>query len=277
MPIAPRPRLRLGGPRREPPPPDTTDVAATFPWCLERGVDTRPQYLWGVLLAVRVARALSLPSIAAIELGVAGGNGLLALERAAAAASVLSGVEVAVYGFDTGGGMPEPADHRDVPWLNEPGWYELNEEALRARLTRAQLVLGPVAETVPRFVHSSHPPIGFLAFDLGYYSSTIDALGLLDAPAQRLLPRVSCFFDDIFGYAWSDIAGARAAIADWGAAHERRPIAKIHGLRYSLPRSQDPLPWHEQMYLAHVLDHPDYATPEGQLAGGGPDAHRLER
>ena len=96
MPIAPRPRLRLGGPRREPPPPETTDVTVTFPWCLERGIDTRPQYMWGVLLAVRVARALSLGSIAAIELGVAGGNGLLALERAAAAGSLLSGVDVAV-------------------------------------------------------------------------------------------------------------------------------------------------------------------------------------
>ena len=62
-----------------------------------------------------------------------------------------------------------------------------------------------------------------------------------------------------------------------GAAHEQRTLAKIHGLRYSLPPSQDPLPWHEQMYLAHVLDHPDHAVSEGELVGGGRDAHRLER
>jgi hypothetical protein len=193
------------------------------------------------------------------------------------AASLLSGVDVAVYGFDTGEGMPEPVDYRDVPWRAEAGWYELDEEALRQRLTRAQLMLGPVSETVPRFLHSTHPPIGFLAFDLAYYSSTTDAFGLLDAPAQRLLPRVGCFFDDVFGYAWSDLVGARAAIADWGAAHEQRKLAKIHGLRYSLPPSQDSLPWHEQMYLAHVLDHPDYDVPEGELANDGPDAHRLQR
>ena len=277
MPTAPRPRLRLGGPRREAPAPETTDVTVTFPWCLERGIDTRPQYMWGTLLAVRVARALALPSIAVIELGVAGGNGLLALERAAVAASLLSGVDVAVYGFDSGDGMPAPVDYRDVPWRGEAGWYALDEEALRQRLTRAQLVLGPVSETVPRFLHSTHAPIGFLAYDLGYYSSTMDALRLLEAPAQRLLPRLGCFFDDVFGYAWSDLAGARAAIADWGAAHEARKLAKIHGLRYSLPPSQDPLPWHEQMYLAHVLDHPDYDAPEGELADGGPDAHRLAR
>ncbi len=262
MPIAPRPRLRLGGPRREPPPPTTTALTATFPWCLQRGIDTRPQYMWGSLLAVRVAKALGLPSVAAIELGVGGGEGLLALERAAAAASLLSGVDVAVYGFDTGHGMPDPVDHRDMPWSVESESWELDEERLRGELTRAQLVLGPVADTVPRFLHSTHPPVGFLAFDLGYYSSTRDALRLLEAPAQRLLPRVGSFVDDVFGYAASDFTGPRAAIADFNASHEQRKLSKIHGLRYSLPTSHDPLPWHEQMYLAHIFDHPDYDVPE---------------
>jgi hypothetical protein len=262
MPTAPRPRLRLGGPRREPPPPESTKLTDTFPWCLQRGIDTRPQYLWGVLLAVRIARALGLPSVAAIELGVGGGDGLLALERAAVAASLLSEIDVAVYGFDTGVGMPEPVDHRDTPWLTAWESPELDEDRLRPQLTRAQLVLGPVADTVPRFVHSTHPPIGFLSFDLGYYSSTRDALVLLDAPAQRLLPRVGCFVDDVFGYGASDFTGARAAISDFNAAHVERKLSRIHGLRYSLPVSQDQLPWHEQMYLAHLFDHPDYDTPE---------------
>jgi hypothetical protein len=274
-----RVRLRQLAPRlgaqRAAPPPRTTDVSETFPWCLQQGNDIRPQYLWGVLLAVRVARAIGLPSVAAIEFGVAGGNGLIALERAAGAATMLSGVEVAVYGFDTGTGMPPPVDHRDLPWLIEPGWFEMDEEALRGRLTKAQLVLGPVADTVPRFIDSTHPPIGFIAFDLDYYSSTMQALELLEAPAQRLLPRVSCYFDDVFGYGWSDFNGERAAIAEFNAAHEKRKIGKIHGLRYSLPATQHALPWHEQMYLAHAFDHPDYNAPEGELAPGWLEAHRL--
>jgi hypothetical protein len=267
MPIAPRPRLRLGGPRREPPPPTSTDVRETFPWCLERGVDTRPEYLWGVLLAVRVARALALPSIAAIEFGVGSGDGLAALERAAAAATVLSGVDVAVYGFDSTAARPATADHRNAPWRADSRSVEPDEEALRARLTRAQLVLGSVAETVPRFVHSTHPPIGFLAFEFADYSATGSALGLLDAPAQRLLPRVSCCFQAVFGYGASDFTGERAAMADFNATREQRKIGKIHGLRYDLPASQDPLPWHEQMYLAHIFDHPDYNTPEYEPGG----------
>lgn len=256
-------------------PPTTTDVAATFPWCLEQGVKTRSQYLWGTLLGVRIARALELPRISVLELGVAGGNGLLALERAALAASEMSGVAVEVYGFDTGTGMPPPSDHRDAPWLIEPGWFELDEPALRARLTSAQLVLGPVAETVPEFVRSGHPPVAFAAFDLDYYSATIDALALLGAPPERVLPRVACYFDDVFGYAWTDFAGERAAIADFNAAHERRKIGKIHGLRYSLPASEHPLAWHEQMYLLHAFDHPAYSAPEGRLAEGWLAAHRL--
>jgi hypothetical protein len=267
-----RPGRREGHPS---PAPQSTDVAETFPWCLEQNLRTRPQYLWGTLLAVRIAKAIGLPRIGVAEFGVAGGNGLLALEQAADAAAELVGVEVQVYGFDGGSGMPAPRDHRDVPWLIEPGWFELDEPALRERLTSAELVLGPVAETVPAFLGTDHAPIGFAAFDLDYYSSTMEAFALLDADGTRLLPRLPCYFDDVFGYGWSDFNGERAAIRDFNAAHDERKLGKIHGLRYSLPASQLALPWHEQMYLMHAFDHPHYSTHEGALAEGWLAAHRL--
>ncbi|HWF72083.1 MAG TPA: hypothetical protein VG186_01990 [Solirubrobacteraceae bacterium] len=266
----------LAGRRASPSPrPATTDVTATFPWCLERGVPTRPQYLWGTLLAVRIARALALPRVAVLELGVAGGNGLLALEHAAGAAAALSGVAVDVYGFDAGSGMPETSDPRDAPWLVEPGWFAMDEQALRSRLQRAQLVLGPVAETVAEFARCDHAPIGFIAFDLDYYSATMEAFGLLEGAPELLLPRVTSYFDDVFGYGWTDFTGERAAIADFNAAHDERKIGKIHGMRYSLPPSQHALAWHEQMYLIHLFDHPEYPTSEGPLAEGWLAAHRL--
>jgi hypothetical protein len=270
------PPSRLRRPRaRHSPPPTTTDVAVSFPWCLERGAGARPQYLWGVLLAVRIAKALDIQRIAAIEFGVAGGNGLIALERAAAAASELSGVAVDVYGFDIASGFPEPVDHRDLPQLIVPGWFEVDVEALRARLTTARLVLGPVAETVPEFVAEADAPIGFVAFDLDLYSATMEAFGVLEQGPERVLPRVICYFDDLFGYAWHDYNGERAAIADFNSSHERRKFGKVHGLRYSLPASQHDLAWHEQMYIAHLFDHPDYCASEGPLAEGWQAAHRL--
>jgi hypothetical protein len=257
------------------PRPATNDVTATFPWCLQQGVRTREQYLWGTLLAVRIATALSLPRVSVLELGVAGGNGLIALERAAAAAAELSGVGVDVYGFDSGAGMPEPSDERDLPWLIEPGWFDMDEQALRARLSTAQLLLGPVRETVAQFLAAEAAPVGFIAFDLDYYSATMDAFALLEGAPERLLPRITSYFDDVFGYGWTDFTGERAAIADFNAAHPRRKIGKIHGMRYSLPPSQQPLAWHEQMYLIHLFDHPEYRTSEGPLAEGWLAAHRL--
>jgi hypothetical protein len=260
---------------RRSPPPETTDLAVTFRWCLDQGVQTRPQYLWGTLLAVRIAKALGIERISSLEFGVAGGNGLIALENAAAAATELTGVGVDVYGFDIVTGFPQPVDHRDLPQLIVPGWFEMDVDALRARLKSAQLVLGPVSETVPRFISAGHAPIGFMASDLDLYSATVDSFGVLEQGPERLLPRVTCYFDDLFGYAWTDFNGERAAIADFNDSHPERKFGKVHGLRYSLPVSEFNLPWHEQMYIAHLFDHPDYSASEGPLAEGWRAAHRL--
>jgi hypothetical protein len=246
-----------------------------YAWCMQNGLRTRPQYLWPLLHSAHAARALKIPRIAALEFGVAGGNGLLALERAAAAATRLSGTEVHIFGFDSGSGMPAPVDARDAPWLIEPTYFNMDEEALRARLDRAQLVLGPVAETVPEWTRSDHPPIGFIAFDLDYYSSTMEAFGVLEEDAERLIPRVPCYFDDMFGYGWTDFMGPRAAIDDFNGSHGERKIGKIHGLRFELPAEEFQQPWHEKLYVAHLFDHPRYAEREGRIDERWFEAHRL--
>jgi hypothetical protein len=256
-------------------PPDLTDATAMYHWCVANGVRTRPHYLWSTLQGARIARALAVPSITAIEFGVAGGNGLLALEVAAEAAERLTGVGVHVVGFDSGGGMPPPVDHRDVPWVMQPGWFPMDEAALSARLTRASLVLGPVADTVPEWLAGDHAPIGFVSFDLDYYSSTMDAFAVFAGDPAACLPRVPCYFDDVFGYGWSDFNGERAAIADFNAAHEHRKLGKIHGLRYQLAPEDHLLPWHEQLWLAHLFDHPRYNESEGELNPLWHSAHRL--
>jgi hypothetical protein len=260
--------------------PQSTDLMVSFRWCLKRGLVTRPHYLWGLLFAAHTALPLKIPSVTSIEFGVAGGNGLLALEQAAKLTTELTGVGVQVFGFDTGTGMPPPADHRDVPWGIRQGYFPMDEQALRARLTTAELVLGPVADTVPAWAaQSGRPPIGFISFDLDYHSSTVQALGLLDGPSELLLPRVACYFDDLFGYGWSDFNGERAAIAEFNEAHAQRKIGKIHGLRYELPLAVHAAAWHEQLYLAHLFDHPLYnvaaPAPTGPEADAFFAAHQL--
>ena len=62
-----------------------------------------------------------------IEFGVAGGNGLVALERIAQNLQTIFGIEVDIYGFDAVSGMPKSKDHRDLPNLWREGHYPMNE------------------------------------------------------------------------------------------------------------------------------------------------------
>jgi hypothetical protein len=260
-----------------PPEPDASSAAGLYRWCLDHDPDAsaRPHYLWGVLQAASEARNLSLTEIAAIEFGVAGGNGILALEQAASAAERLLGVTVRVFGFDAGIGMPAPKDHRDVPWAVKPGYFVMDTEALTRRLTRARLVLGPVAETLSAWMGEHQPPVGFVAFDLDYYSSTVDAFSLFDGPPNAALPRVVCYFDDLFGYGWTDFNGERAAIADFNASHDERKISPVYGLKYELPDSDWRRPWPEQIYVAHLFDHPRYDEFVYEFPTAWLDAHQL--
>jgi len=258
------------------PPPDCSDASVMFAWCMRSGVQARPQYLWPVLQGARIAKALGLDRVSALEFGVAGGNGLLALEAAATAADSLTGLAIDVVGFDSGRGMPVPVDHRDVPWVIRPGWFAMDDPALRARLRRAAMAIGPVAEAVPAWLQSALSPVAFASFDLDYYSSTMEAFALLDAPAERLLPGIPCYFDDIMGYGWSDFNGERAAIADFNSGHRERKIGRIHGLEFEVPESEAGMAWPHKIFLTHVIDHPLYNTPEGEPSVAWFDALRLQ-
>ena len=158
----------------------------------------RPAYAFGIHSAARLARALGLDRITAVEFGVAGGNGLVSMERIAEAVGGHLGVDVAVMGFDAGSGMPAPEDYRDLPHVWAQGFYKMDAAALRARLRKAELVLGNVADTVRATVaREGLPPIGFVSFDLDYYSSTMSTFHIFGGEARTRLPRVYCYFDDL--------------------------------------------------------------------------------
>ena len=96
--------------------------------------------------------------------------------------------------------MPAPVDYRDLPYLFQSGYYAMDIPKLRSRLKTARLLLGDVAETLQDFTEREKPPpIGFIAFDLDYYSSTVTALKIFEANHRYLLPRVACYFDDMVG------------------------------------------------------------------------------
>src|SRR5660397_98946 len=79
---------------------------ATFERRLEWDALDRPHYAYCTYQAARLAKALGLDAISVVELGVAGGNGLVLLEKLAGTIAEVVGVRIETIGFDAGGGMP---------------------------------------------------------------------------------------------------------------------------------------------------------------------------
>ena len=84
------------------------------------------------------------------------------------------------------------------------------------------------------------------------------------------------YFDDVFGYGWTDFMGPRAAIDEFNQAQPERKLGKVHGLRFELPPEDFQQPWHEKLYVLHVFDHPRYADFEGRIDERWLQAHRLD-
>jgi len=221
----------------------------------ELGLVDRPHYAFGMLNAAREAAALGLASITAVELGVAGGNGLLAMERHAQSVQSLTGVDVRVVGFDSGAGLTASADYRDLPHLWAEGDFAMDEAALRSRLTKAELVMGDVRETAGQFLTqvSQQSPLGFAAFDLDLWSSTVGAFDIFRGAAPACLPRVWCYFDDIV--ATVPDVGELLAIEEFNSEDHGRRIRHPWMLRANVPFQP---PWADQMFQAHLFDHPAY-------------------
>ncbi len=234
---------------------------------LEIGSIERPYYGHGVLHAAQLAKRLGHSAVSVLEFGVAGGNGLLNLEMHAAKVTKETGVRVAIYGFDTGAGMPPPLDYRDMPYLWQAGYFRMDLEKLGRRLRQAKLMIGNVADTVDSFCEAEQPPpIGFISFDLDYYSSTLAALRIFTARHEYLLPRVACYLDDTVGdidYAYNEFTGELLAISEFNATHPSIKIAPVRGLRFFGQRL--PAVWHEQIFVAHLFEHPNYGRPTSEL------------
>jgi hypothetical protein len=216
----------------------------------------RPEYLLGVFTAAEQALEQGVAEIAVVEFGVAGGNGLVALQSEAEAVERATGVGIKVYGFDAGPqGLPAfIGDYRDHPDAWQPGDFPMDEAALRARLsTRTTLVLGNVKDTVEGFfVAHQPPPIGFVSFDLDLYSSTRDALKIFSAPDKKMLRNVPLYFDDIDFLFNNKFAGELLAIDEFNLENDRVKIDKWYGVKAGRPFPERH--FLEKLYVAHDIE-----------------------
>ena len=219
-----------------------------------------PHYAYGVFVACLQARMFGLARTTVIEFGVAGGNGLVALETAAQEIGRTLSIEVNAIGVDCGNsGMPESKDFRDMIYWFRPGSFRMDEAKLRARLGSARLIVGNVEDTIPNLLKDLRGPIGFCSFDMDYFSSTASALRIFDAEEATRMPRVLIYADDVFGYhdlnIMCDEVGEEYAFLEFNRDHPLKHILPIRGLKYKRPR---PAAWNEKMYALHDFSHSKY-------------------
>jgi hypothetical protein len=221
----------------------------------------RSDYAYIISAGAELAKRLGYQAISVLELGVAGGRGLVSMEKLARAVGEEFGMLINVYGFDTGAGMPEYKDSRDMPHFFKKGNYKMNPGALQSALKNTRLILGDVEQTFPAFLEGDIPPIAAVSFDMDYYYPTIAALNAmaLSKHANKHLPRIFTYFDNTVGdhiKAYNDHAGERLAIKNFNDSHSNEKLVpNAHFL--NLPFN---MPWHHKIHILHFFSHPAYNT-----------------
>lgn len=219
----------------------------------------RTEYAYALYYSARQAQMLGIDRISVIEFGVAGGASLKLLEQYSIEIEKITNVKIDVYGFDTGEGMPEATDFRDLPYIWQKGFFKMNFDNLKKQLSKTELIIGDVKNTIGSFIEKHSPaPIGFVSIDVDYYSSATDCLRLFNNSSDSFLPRVYCYLDDTIGDDWelhNKYVGELLAVEEFNQNNPQKKIAQIHGLKYK--RIIDSA-WNQQMFVAHLFDHPDY-------------------
>jgi hypothetical protein len=216
----------------------------------------RRRYAMPLLKAADYAKALGIPKIYVLEFGIAAGAGLVNLAWLAEQVTRETGVEIGIVGFDAGTGMPPPVDYRDYPEEFVAGDFPLPDRAAleRALPPAVRVVYGPVAETTRAFVTTLDAPVGFAVMDLAYYSSTVEALAVLEGPPDHYLPMTLVYLGAIRIDNANPAVGELAAVRDFNARHELRQIHPFTSLRDK--RVFRRAAWLDQIHTLHVLDHP---------------------
>lgn len=205
-------------------------------------------YALTLLHSVLIAKACGIREFTAVELGVAGGQGLLTLVAAAEHFSRVFDIEIQIIGFDSGRGLPAPKDYRDHPELwHESQFANWHPERLQAQLgASSRLIIGDVADTVPEFCDAFASVIGFVAIDLDQYVSTKSALTMFRMLPDHYLPCTPVYLDDIDDHiTMNPWAGESLAISEFNTESTLRKIHEKHAM-WRIPK----------LHMLHVFDHP---------------------
>lgn len=156
----------------------------------------RPHYETILYESCIEAKKLGYEEVSVLELGVAGGNGIISLEKYKKKIEKYLDIKITIYGFDSGEGLPEADSYKDLPFIWKKEFFKVDKNELEKRID-SKVIYGDVKDTVDQFVAFSPKNISAIFFDLDYYSSTKNFLNQINKLEQYLCPRVYCYFDDV--------------------------------------------------------------------------------
>ena len=97
--------------------------------CLER-----MHYAYIVFNAANLAKKLKYNSVSVIEYGVAGGRGLLLLEYYAKEIKIIFDIDIQIYGFDMGSGVPDPDGYKDLTYHWKKGFFQMDIDGIKEKV-----------------------------------------------------------------------------------------------------------------------------------------------
>ena len=229
---------------------------ASFKFCLDIDAINYPPYAYGMYCSALQAKALGIQTISVIEFGVAAGHGLIEMERHAEKIENELGVKFQIFGFDTGEGLPPSKDYRDQVYFWSEGDFKQDKAKINRKLKKAEVIYGDVKNTIQTFFKKNGlAPIGFISFDLDYFSSTMAALSVFEENEKHYLPRIECYFDDVNSWELlcaSTETGVLKAISLFNSKYKKQKILKKEGVKAfrKIPSS-----WNECMFVFHNFSH----------------------
>lgn len=219
-------------------------------------------YARAVWAAANQAKGLGIKKFSVIEFGVAGGNGLTALEFHAREIGRIFGIKIEVYGFDTGEGLPEwELDYRNESYKFQKGMYKMDYTKLCERLDQTKLILGDIHTTGQQFWKMNPAPIGAVMVDVDLYTSTVPILQMLETEYENVLPRIYMYFDDIFRGA--ENIGESLAIKEFNERNKGDIIISPEGTEREFDPTLVgyPTEWKApDLKICHYFHHPLYSS-----------------
>ncbi|MDC0944661.1 hypothetical protein OAR82_02300 [Candidatus Pelagibacter sp.] len=215
----------------------------------------RPHYETILLESTIQAQKIGYKKVSVLELGVAGGNGILSLENYKKKIEKFTNVKIEIIGFDYGEGLPKIANKFDLPFIWSEGEYKIDKEKLKSKIN-SKIYFGDIKETFKEFIKTDPAIISTIFFDFDFYSSTKNFLNEIPLNKNYFCPRVYCYFDNVFSkfHYINEHNGELLAIREFNDENNDFKIGKsLNNLNdFKFPLGND------KLYSLHNFNHKNY-------------------